>query len=492
MRHSSKPCIQDDRATVDAAYSGSLREGRDTYEIEHRVVGKSTGEVRIVQERCQHLRDGSGRIIRSVGMVHDITERKRAEEALERSEARFKLLSETAGRLLATDDPQGIVNELCRDVMAHIDCQAFLNFLVDDNAGRLHLNASAGIPEEEARKIEWLDYGVAVCGCAARDRKPIIAENIGDTSDPRTELVKSYGIKAYACHPLMIQDRLIGTLSFGTKTRSGFSLKDLAIMRTVTDQVATAMERMRFIEQLERSKNGLEVRVTERTEELAKANEALRQLSLKLISAQEEERRRVAVDIHDTLGSCLAAIKFKVQDVLQRAENTAGLPAESLAAVVPVVQEGIEECRRIQMDLRPSLLDDLGLLATLSWFFRGFRTIYSEIRIEEEIQIEEEDVPAALKIVLFRVTQEAMNNIAKHSKADLVRLFLRKGKGRLELEIEDNGQGFSTEKSPSTGGVKRGLGLTSMKERTEFSGGSFEIESVEGEGTTIRVSWPLP
>ncbi len=158
----------------------------------------------------------------SASMQLDITERKRIEESLRDSEARFKLLSETAGRLLAADDPQKIVNELCRDVMAHLDCQAFFNFLVDEKAGRLHLNAWAGIPEEEARKIEWLEYGVAVCGCAARDGERIVACDIFNTPDPRTELVKSYGIQAYACHPLMIQGRIIGTLSFGTKSRRAF------------------------------------------------------------------------------------------------------------------------------------------------------------------------------------------------------------------------------------------------------------------------------
>ena len=99
----------------------------------------------------------------------EVTERKQMEEALRESEARFKLLSETAGQLLATDNPQGKINELCRTVMEFLDCQVFFNFLADEQTGKLHLNACAGIPEGEVRKIEWLDYGVAVCGCVARD-----------------------------------------------------------------------------------------------------------------------------------------------------------------------------------------------------------------------------------------------------------------------------------------------------------------------------------
>jgi len=118
-------------------------------------------------------------------------------------ERRFELLSYTASRLLASNKPQQLVEELCLKVIEYLDCDAFFNFLVDEAAGRLHRNACAGIPEETARTIEWLDYGIAICGCAARDACRLVAENIPETPDVRTELVKSFGIKAYACHPLM-------------------------------------------------------------------------------------------------------------------------------------------------------------------------------------------------------------------------------------------------------------------------------------------------
>ncbi len=244
--------------------------------------------------------------------------------------------------------------------------------------------------------------------------------------------------------------------------------------------------------QLQQLTDTLEQQVQERTEELAEANEALRQLSIKVLSAQEEERKRIAGEIHDTLGACLSAIKFKVESVLQGITKTPNATIESLGTIVPVIQEGVEECRRIQMDLRPSMLDDLGLLPTLSWFCRRFQTIYSGIRVDQVVTIEESEVPVSLKIVAFRVTQEAMNNVAKHSKANTVRLCLRKIDGRMEITVEDNGQGFDLEKVLGPGSASRGLGLTNMRERAELSGGSFEMESTQGKGTVIRVWWPLP
>jgi signal transduction histidine kinase len=105
--------------------------------------------------------------------------------------------------------------------------------------------------------------------------------------------------------------------------------------------------------------------------------------------------------------------------------------------------------------------------------------------------IEEAEIPSALKIVIYRITQEAMNNIVKHSKANLVLLSLRKMNRKMEVTIQDDGQGFNLEKVISQGSPKEGLGLSSMKERTELAGGSFTIESAQGKGTIIRASWPL-
>jgi len=202
-----------------------------------------------------------------------------AQDALQESESRNRLLSETAGRLLTTDNPQGLVNELCRQVMKHLDCQVFFNFLVNEKAGDLQLSDWAGIPEEEARKIQFLQYGVAVCGCVAQECHRIVAENIEITPDPRIELVKSYGIQAYACHPLLVEERLIGTLSFGTKTRTHFSPEELSLMKTVAGQVATAMERIRLIGELKESRDELEKRVEVRTAELSANERKYRKLS---------------------------------------------------------------------------------------------------------------------------------------------------------------------------------------------------------------------
>ncbi len=811
----------------------------------------------------------------------ELQQRIKTEEALRHSESRLKLLSETAGRLLATADPQGAVNELCRDVMVFLDCQAFFNFLVDEKAGRLRLNAFGGIPEEDARKIEWLDYGAAVCGCAAREGIRIVATDIFNIPDPRTDLVKSYGIQAYACHPLLVGDQVIGTLSFGTRTRTNFAPEELAIMKTISDQIAIAMERIKLLEDLRRSRDELELKVQERTRDLAKihremmdqsrilegffaatitpivlldkdfnfihvneayakgsameasefqgwnyfelfpheeneaifrsvvetkrpyravakplvfpdhpewettywdwiltpvldekgqveylvfslndvteqvkvqekvrkneellrnvlenlpvgvwvtdregkmvqgnpageriwggfrfaggqqerdykgrrlssgkemtpqewgavraitkgettlneeveiecqdgtrkvilnfaipfrndrqeitgaiivnqditarkkaegelrvaslyarslieasldplvtigadgkimdvngatelmtgvnredligsdfskyfteperaregyrkvfeegmvrdyplalrhiaggvadvlynatlfkneagelqgvfaaarditgkkkAEEALREsenqlriLSAQLLTAQENERKRVSRELHDGLQQTLTAIKFKVEAFLLGMNKThLKEKAKTLEPIVSMIQESVKEIRRIQADLRPPMLDDLGILASLAWLFREFQGTYSDIRVERAFQVEERDIPEKLKMVIYRILQEALNNIGKHSGAERVSVSLRKMENLIELGIRDNGRGFNPQDDLSKEQKEKGMGLASMKERVESSGGFFAVQSQRGEGTLIQASWGL-
>ncbi len=156
------------------------------------------------------------------------------------------------------------------------------------------------------------------------------------------------------------------------------------------------------------------------------------------------------------------------------------------------IRDVLDEVREICMALRPSLLDDLGILATIHWFLREFQKSHPEISIEKQLGVEERLVPEPLKIVIYRVLQEALNNIVKHSKADRVRVALkRKDKDQmLELAIEDNGRGFDLEEVLSVESTRRGLGLGSMRERVRLSGGSFSIESAKGAGTVVRASWP--
>ena len=142
------------------------------------------------------------------------------------------------------------------------------------------------------------------------------------------------------------------------------------------------------------------------------------------------------------------------------------------------------------MDLRPSILDDLGILATISWFCREFENVHPDIRVEKEVTVEEEEVPDNLKIIIYRILQEAFNNAAKHSRASRVLVRLGKEGKSIGLKISDNGTGFDMEEVRLKEGMSKGLGLASMRERVELSGGHFNIETGAGRGTAILACWP--
>ncbi len=217
---------------------------------------------------------------------------------------------------------------------------------------------------------------------------------------------------------------------------------------------------------------------------LRESEKELRLLSFQLLAAQENERKWIAQELHDSIGQTLVAIKFSLERKINRMGSGKAPSGISLEEILSIVQNGIEETRRMTTNLRPSLLDDLGILATLNWFCREFQKIYPHFQIQKEIDIREEDVPEDLKIVIFRIIQEAMNNIAKHSQGNHVLLSLEKRQNRLAIRVEDNGTGFNLESH------QRGLGLSSMKERAQHSGGIFTLESYPGKGACVQVVWP--
>ena len=139
------------------------------------------------------------------------------------------------------------------------------------------------------------------------------------------------------------------------------------------------------------------------------------------------------------------------------------------------------------MDLRPSILDDLGLMATINWFCREFGTMFPWIEVVKEVDILEKDIREELKVVIFRIMQEAFHNITKHASATRVEIALRLERDELRLRIYDNGSGFVMNADVVNG---PSLGLKSMRERAELMGGQFDIQSARGAGTRIIVSWP--
>ncbi|MDB5811730.1 MAG: hypothetical protein JWN94_3852 [Betaproteobacteria bacterium] len=230
-----------------------------------------------------------------------------------------------------------------------------------------------------------------------------------------------------------------------------------------------------------------------RTEEaLVESRNQLRRLSAQHLSIQEMERKRVASDLHDGLGQSLSLLKMKLESAVKAAKTGAMREASmALQELVPRVTHVMDDLRNIAMNLRPAIIDEVGVRATMSWFIREIEESGTKVKVDKDINVAESDVPQPLKIAIFRILQEAANNALKHAQAERLKISLGLCNGGevLELCIEDDGAGFDP-LMVEAGALDHGLGLQSMRERAELLGGSFALVSRTGKGTQIRVRWP--
>jgi len=618
-----------DRESVNQRWQAALR--GEPYDIEHRII--VDGHVKWVRERAELERGEDSEVIGGFGTTQEITELVQARGAVETSLKRLEMLALAASELLRSKEPQEVVKSLCLQVMEHIGCQVFFNFMIDSQNGCLRLNSCAGIPAEDARKIERLDLGKVVCGGDVQGGNRIIAEPVVTSPDVLTDLLKSSGIRAFTCHPILDSNRnVIGTLSFGTRSREAFSPDELSFLKAMADQVAVAMIRHQAEKDLLSSHARLETMVEERTlqltdtvraleneidernkaqvrlqqlsrvfmdasdpiviedltgriveinreaeraygwsreeligktiteiippgrqenaemlrsicrrgkevrdwegmrvhrsgeiihvllaafpllnesgevaavatmakditarkkmeESLRESRERLHEISRRTVQALETDRQSVSRELHDHIGGNLAALKFTLEESLDQApENSPA--AATLAKGIEFLSQTIKESKRVSANLRPLALDDLGFMTTLRAFIKQFGEHYKNIKIDYRVDVREEDVSEEHQIMLYRILQESLTNVARHSHADSARVSLIKAAGALVLEVEDNGDGFEPQTAMSQEDPLSGLGLKSMRERVEICRGRFQLESAAGRGTLLRITLP--
>jgi len=236
--------------------------------------------------------------------------------------------------------------------------------------------------------------------------------------------------------------------------------------------------------------------ITERKiaqQRLQTSEKQLRALSAQLMNVEERQKKHISRELHDSIGQYLTAIKFSLETTHQHLieKQDISKAVALLETSTNLLKQTIDEVRRIMMDLRPTILDDLGILATISWFCRELQAVYSDMHVEQDIQLKEEDISEPLKIIIYRILQEALNNAAKHSSADRVCVSLKKVKNKIQLTIEDNGKGFDLKQVARNYDISvlEGLGLMSMLERAEHTGGTLKIRTALGKGTSIIASW---
>jgi signal transduction histidine kinase len=212
----------------------------------------------------------------------------------------------------------------------------------------------------------------------------------------------------------------------------------------------------------------------------------------RIIIPEERDAMQIARQLHHDLRQVLSGIGSDLENAVRQIEGKevkTGL--ESLRTLIPKVQNTIDELLRIGTHVFPTTLEDIGILATISWLCREFQKTYSGVQIEKQIDIQENQIPYFLKIMIYKTLRDALTSMVTHSKADLVHLSLQQKNKRIDLTIQDNGKGFDVGEVLKKESQRETLGLSSLRERVKLSGGAFRIKSVTGKGTTIYTSWQI-
>ncbi|MDR5694406.1 MAG: GAF domain-containing sensor histidine kinase [Armatimonadota bacterium] len=272
--------------------------------------------------------------------------------------------------------------------------------------------------------------------------------------------------------PLRTSERTLGLMNFVVPPRRALMPRELEMLSAIGFQVGMAIERTRLYEEV-----------------LAK--EAVRtELLEKIISAQEDERRRIARELHDEAGQALTALILNLEMTEESLPDTNSQIREQLRHLRELAEHTLGEIRKLIYDLRPTILDDLGLNAAIRWYLKN-AVEPRGISVELEMPPSDRRLPHHVETAIFRIIQEALNNVVKHAQASKVRVEVHYNQAEVRVSVTDNGKGFNVGAILARSDGGRGVGLLGMQERASLLGGKFSIASAPGRGTRVELVLPL-
>lgn len=286
-----------------------------------------------------------------------------------------------------------------------------------------------------------------------------------DWQPPCCQVALSKRLHSFLTVPLIVQQNTIGALTLGATTSDAFSAESIELVQEVVNQLAIAIQQARLFEQVHDGR------------------ERLQTLSRRLVEIQEIERRHIARELHDEIGQTLTGLHL----LLEMNSRVVGTQSQNLQNAQLLVNELMRRVREISLDLRPAMLDDLGLLPTLRWHFNRYTT-QTGIEVLFKHHGVERRFVSDIETAIYRLVQEALTNIARHAQVDILTVRLWADEEVLEVQIEDTGIGFDQDRILAG---KTSSGLTGMRERVELLGGTFAIRSQPGQGTCLAVIMPL-
>ena len=439
------------------------------------------------------FRDAAGkRYVGGIGL--DITAHKRAEDRLARQTKLIKGISRIFQQAMICKT-EAQLGRICMEVAEEATGSEFSLIGDVDPKGEL-FNIRISDQGQAACRMEGslgnLRVGAdmnGLCGQVRREGKSFFTN---DTSIYLMHIDLPQGhppLNSFLAAPLLHNDKVIGLVAVANN--GSYSAEEQQILEALAGAIVQALLHKRAEEGLKRAHDELEKKVSERTAELELRNRDIRELAHKAIFSIESDRKAISKDLHDSIGGSLAAIKHLTEFGLTVMPPDTTEARSTFERVVEHLAATIKETRRITKRLRPTILDDFGLVVAMRDTIREFCEVYPSIEVHPHFQILQEKVSNEIDTVLYRVVQESLNNVGKHSQATNVHIHLHRDSQRVCLKIDDDGCGFNADEALNNVKPLTGYGLQSMKERVEICKGSFQIRSTAGQGTTIDVAFPL-
>jgi len=402
----------------------------------------------------------------------DITERKLSEEAQQRYAQRIEAMHRIEQVILAQQSSQETAQVALWHLRGLVPCEWATVTLFDfeqeqaeviagDVDGELVFPTGTLLPLNNFSAFDVFSEGSVY-----------YVEDIMQLEHPSLIMqhLLSAGIRCCMVVPLFIEERLIGELKLADVHTAAFTAEHQSIASEVAAQLAVAVEKARFFEQIRADR------------------ERLHTLSSQLMEAQETERRHLARELHDEIGQALTAVKINLQAVQRSCEANA--VASPLQESIGIVEIALQQVRNLSLDLRPSLLDDLGLVAALRWYVDRYAQ-RSGITAEFSTNSGQAGRLPNIETACFRIVQEALTNVMRYAQAKQVSVKLQQRPQELHLMISDDGIGFDVQAARIRATSGGSLGLLGMEERALLAGGQLKIKSRQGYGTQIEVRFPI-
>jgi signal transduction histidine kinase len=361
------------------------------------------------------------------------------------------------------------------DVLEIMDGSVGGILLSDEKTSALHYRVYHGLSPRytENRRVE---LGEGIAGRVAQTGMPIVVEDVSrDPRAARPDLISVEGIKGFVSIPLKARDKVVGVMNIFSHTAGGFGADDVSLLNSIGDYLGTAIEQASLYERL------------------ARVGERYKVLLQHSLTAQEQERKRIAAELHDETSQSLTSLSLSLQAIIGMAEMKGFTDPDFMEKLKKTHSYAVHagnEVVKIMKELRPTLLDELGMAAAIHRYAKDNLQAQG-INVKAEFIGTDRRFQPEIEVTLYRVAQGAIGNVLEHSEAKNVKIRLECSDKQCELTVTDDGKGFDSSKLTRVERGGRGAGLFTMRERANVLGGVGYVESRPGQGTKVIVRVPL-